>query len=156
MAKLEWNSKEDWDANKGEFALLPTDDYKLEVVKVEEKSQNKYMSEEMEDVVNVTLEVISFKDGGEVLDSNGAPVGEKLVFFTIRPKSMGWMRDGTPSKSRAFVAQAIGVGTDESLSLDSWEDLLGKIVYAEIVEYEKKSGGGKANKISRIVAPPRN
>lgn len=152
-----FSSKEDWEKEKAlsEFSLLPQDDYKLEVAEINEEQQTKYMSTELEDVVKVKLKILSFKDGGQAVDENGDDATDRLAFFTITPKSAGWRMDGTPSKTRAFVTQAMGVDVNEEVKLDKWEDLLGKIVYAEIIQYERKNGG-KGNKISRIVAPPRD
>ena len=48
---ITFSSKKQLDEQKQEFPLLPAEDYRLKIVNVEETTQNKYQSEEIEDIV---------------------------------------------------------------------------------------------------------
>jgi len=143
------------------YTLLPHEDYKINIVEVKEDRQPKYKAVpdengvvEQEDIVNVSFEIISYKDGGEAKDEEDEPAKGRKVFFTGRPKSMGYMRDGTPAKTRCLVAYATEQDVDEEMVLDSWQDLVGKTIYAEIIQKENTKGK-TTNRIARFVLPPR-
>ena len=130
-------SKENWDKEKPSFPILPHQEYELIIEKVEEDKQNKYMAKPdkngqipQEDIINVLLEIVAYRDGGSPEDEEGGDARGRKVFFTGRPNSMGWMQDGTPSKTRCFVAYGLRKDIDSDLDWE-WEDLVGKTIYAE-------------------------
>lgn len=145
-------SKKTLDEQKQDFTLLPADDYLLKIVNVEEKKQRKYQSEEMEDIVNVKLEILSFKDGEQAKDIEGENANGRFVFFTGRPDSFGFQSDGTPARTRCLVAYATGQDIFGDIDLESWEQLLGKEMSAEIIQKQNTKGETK-NRISRFLAP---
>jgi hypothetical protein len=153
---INFKSKSDLDSDKTKFALLKSDDYELIVTGIEKGTQLKYMSkDEEEDIVNITFDVGGLRDGGEPKDDeDNSAIGRK-VFFTARPNSIGFMRDGTPAKTRQFVAYALGVeNIEDDFELEEWEELAGNTVYAEIVQYTNQKGK-KSNKIVRFLKPPK-
>ena len=158
---MKFKSKQQLD-EETHFALLLQDDYELIITKVEPDTRDKYQAKPdkdgkipQEEIVNITLEVIGFKDGKPTTDEEGGDAGGRNVFFTFRPQAMGYSEGGTiPSKSRSFLAFATGQEVDNELELENYEALVGKTIYAEIVQYTN-SRGKKRNKISRILPPPR-
>jgi hypothetical protein len=155
-----FKSKKELDEEQ-KFPLLPQDDYELIVVKMTHAVRDKYMAKPdkegkipSEEIANVILEVVACKDGSSPQDEEGENAAGRKVFFTIRKDSMGFMRDGTPSKTRCFIAFATGQDVLEEINLENWEDLIGKTIYAEIVQYQNQKGQTR-NKISRILPPPK-
>ena len=144
-----------------QFVLLPHEDYKLGITKVKEDTQDKYnkpLDEDnlviQEEVINVELEVLCYKDGGESKDEEDNPSKGRKVFFTGRPNSMGFMKDGTPAKTRCLVAYSTGQDVSEEMELEKWSQLIGKTIYAEIIQKENQKGQ-TVNRIARFVLPPR-
>lgn len=157
---MRFDSKEELD-EKQKFSLLPQDDYELIIVGLEPATRDKYMAKPnkdgsipKEEIINVTLEVIACKDGEGAFDEEGNSAVGRKVFFTIRKDSMGFTTAGIPSKSRSFVANATNQDVNGSIELKNWEDLNGKTIYAEIVQY-KNTKGQLRNKIERIVSSPK-
>lgn len=168
---MDWKSKQQLDEEQ-KFSLLPQDDYELMIwgcrfgdnqlegeLKIEKR--DKYLAKPdkegkmpQEENINVILKIIACKDGSEALDEEGKPAKDRIVFFQVRPESMSFTTAGVPSKSRALVAAATGQDVNGSLELADWNDLIGKIVYAEIIQYSNQKGQLR-NKISRIVSPPK-
>lgn len=156
---MEFPSKKEFNENT-QFALLPSDDYELIIVELKEEKQDKYMAKPdketgekpQEDVLKVKLEVVGFKDGAKATDEAGEDATGKNVFFTGRPASMGWQQDGTPSKTRCILAYATGQGIDDKLNIEDWQDLVGKTVFAEIIQKANQKGK-KTNRISRFITP---
>jgi len=157
---MQFKSKEQLDEEQ-KFSLLLQDDYELIVTNLEPAIRDKYMAKAdkdgkipQEEIINVTLEVVACKDGSAVVDEEGKEAQGRKVFFTIRPESMGFKREGTPSKSRSFVAFATGQDVNGALDLADWNDLIGKTLYAEVVQYKNQKGQIR-NKIERFVNPPK-
>ena len=149
---MKFPSKKTLDEQKQEFTLLPADDYKLKIVEVKEEKQNKYQSEEIEDIVNITLDVISFKDGETAKDIEDEDATGRKIFFTARPESIGFQSDGTPAKTRCLVAYTTGQDIFDELVLDKWEDIVGKEITAEIIQKQNLKGE-KKNRIARFLSP---
>ena len=153
---MEFLSHEELDASRPKFALLPHNDYKLTIAKLEEKTQDRYQPKEgqtsTEDVVNFTLEVVELRDGGTATDDEDKDATNKKVFFTGRPESMGFMKDGTPAKLRQLIAYTTGQDVEGGLEIEAWEQLLGKTVYAEIIQKPNQKGE-KKNRITRFLLP---
>ena len=147
-------SKKMLDENKPKFPLLPQDDYILKVEKIEFVMQKKYESNEEEKAVNITFDIVSFRDGEPAKDVDGGDTSKRKMFLTSRYDEennigLGFMTDGTPSKLRQFIAYTTGQDVLEDLVWE-WEDLKGKTVIAEITQYLNQKGE-KSNKISRFI-----
>lgn len=158
---MNWKSKQQLDEEQ-KWSLLPVDDYELIVVKLEPAIRDKYMAKpdkdgkiEQEHIINAMLEVVACKDGGKALDEKGESAAGRKVFFTLREDSMGFTNAGVPSKTRSFVAAATGQDVLGSMDLADWNDLIGKTIYAEVVQYKNQKGQLR-NKIERIVNPPKS
>lgn len=152
---MQFPSKQQLDSSKKTFTILPHDDYELVISKIEPKTQQKYQKpDETEDVVNMTLEVQALRDGSEPFDIKGESAVDRKVFFTLRPNSLGYKQDGTPSKSRELLAYSTGQDIDSELGIENWEVLLGKTVYAEVGKKQNSKGEDK-NIILRFLLPPK-
>jgi len=154
---MQFKSKSVIESERKSFTPLVADDYELIVVKVEPGQQAKFNATPdetgkipMENIINIQLEVVAFKDGDPAVDMAGAPAHGRKLFFTCRPESMGFLKDGSPSKSRALVAYATGQSVEDDLNLGSWNDLIGKTVYAEVIAHTSQKGN-KGNKIARFL-----
>ena len=132
-----------------QFVLLPPEDYELKIVEAQEEKEDTYGLGR-----TFVLEVVCYKDGGESKDEEDNPSKGRKLFFTGRPNSMGYMRDGTPSKTRCLVAYSTGQDIDEKMELEKWSQLIGKTIYAEIIQKENQKGQ-TVNRIARFVLPPR-
>lgn len=157
---MQFKSKKQLD-EENSFALLPNDDYELRIVKIEEATQDKYKAVPDKDgfipqepIIKISLDIVAYKDGAPVKDDEGKDATGSTIFFTGRPESMGFMQDGTPSKTRCLIAYATGQAVEDELTLESWEQLLDKNVFAEIIKYTTGKGA-KRNKISRFITPRR-
>jgi len=157
-----FKSKKSLDEERN-YSLLPQDDYELIISKVEPDIQPKFNAKPdkktgeipQEEIVNIILEVMNCKDGSDPIDEEGKDARGRKVFFTARPGSSGFMKDGTPSKTRSLVAYALGKDVEEDLEFENWENLLEKVVYAEIIQ-KTNTKGFKKNVISRFVLPPKD
>ncbi len=148
---MNFPSKQQIDDEKPKFPLLVEEDYNLKIVEVKEERQTKYQSNDEEEVVNITFEILSYKDGTESKDVDGGSTKDRKIFFTGRPGSMGFMRDGTPAKLRSLVAIAMGQDVLEEIDLDAWQQLLGKEVSAQISQYIPEGKTERKNKIVRFI-----
>ena len=152
-------SKEQLDEER-QGVLLPAGDYELLITDFKEDTQDKYMAKAdeegmipKENIVRFTFEIRGTRDGDPALSRDGEDATGKKLIFTARPDSMGFMRDGTPAKSRQLVANALGKEVNEEFEFE-WEDLIGKTIYAEVVEH-KTQRGTDTNKIVRFLRPPK-
>ncbi len=148
---MKFPSKKTIDSERKKFTLLPADDYLLEISEVKVGTQQKYKSTEQEEVVNFTFNIISFADGSEATDIEGKSAINRKVFYTGRPDHLGFMKDGTASKFRCLIAYTTKQDIFEELVLENWEDLLGKQIKAEIVQYMPEGNPEKKNKIVRFL-----
>jgi len=151
-----FGSKSELDNKKTPFSLLPAEDYQLVITELEERTQPKYMKlDEMEDVINFTLEIVGFKDGERAVDVDGKIANGRKLWFTARPNSIGFTQAGIPSITRQFVGYALGLDDIEAdFELEDWNSLIGKTVYAEVIT-KTSATGKKVNKIARFLKPPR-
>lgn len=144
-------SKKQLDAQRPKFALLPQDDYNLEIAEANKEIQNdKYTGENVE-IVNIIFRIISLKDGSRALDEEMKPTDKRKVFFTARPTVIGFNQAGNASITRQFIAYTTGQDLFEELKVD-WNDMVGRTVSAEIVQYINQKGV-KSNKIGRFLPP---
>lgn len=151
-----FKSKKTLDEERPTFALLPNDDYELIITDCKPNERPKYMKpDQIEQIVDFTLEVIGTRDGTTARDIEEKDASGRKVFFTARPENIGFQRDGTPSKTRTLVAYAFGKDVNDEFEIEAWEQLLGKTIFAEIVQYTNAKGN-KRNKISRLLLPPKN
>lgn len=145
------------DDNRPKFPLLPTDEYILEVEKIDFETGKKFHSQEEEEKVNITFKIVSFRDGADAVDVDGKPIDEKRrMFLSARYDEelnigLGFMTDGTPSKLRQFISCLTGQNVLDDLVWD-WDKLIGKEVPVQIDQYDKESGE-RGNKISRFIPP---
>lgn len=153
---MEFPSKTSLDKEKKGFNLLPADDYQFIIQKYEERTQPKYLKpNETEDVINFTLEITGFKDGEPAVDEKGEPANGRKMWFTARPGSIGFTQAGIPSITRQFIGYALGLDDiEKDFELISWEELLGKTVYGEVIT-KSNTKGQKVNRISRFLKAPR-
>ena len=145
-------SKRTLDENRLKFPLLPQDDYLLKIAELKEEMQENYDKTGEEEIVNITFNILSLKDGGEVVDIDGNLANNRKIWFTARPQSLGFMQDGTASRTRAFIAYATGQDIFEDMTLDNWQSLAGKTIAAELILYLDKQGN-KRNKVGRFLPP---
>jgi hypothetical protein len=137
---MKFESKKELDSKKN-YTLYPADEYKLRVIEIKEDTQKKYQSEELEEIVNIKLEIVSFRDGASARDNKGQDLKGLTIYFTARPSSVGFTKAGIPSKTRQLVAYTLGMGdiTDE-INFEAWEQLLGKEVDAKIIVKQNTKG----------------
>lgn len=152
----EYGSKREMEEERPEFAALPDNIYRLNITKVERQKKKKYGTEEMEDVMTFTFDIVSLGSGEEAKDVDGASVKNRKMFFDGKKNkegewSMGFSEGGTvPSRLRALTAHALGLDVDGKITFESWEQFLGKTVNAFIVKYKNKKGEVK-NKIDKFL-----
>lgn len=131
-----------------DFKLLPADDYIVEVTQVTEQPNKK-------DIFNpdrtflgleVRFKPISFSNGDELVDEDGADL-------TFKPMFIDWLdteRVGLKpqaSKSRKFFAAALGLAVEDRITLSDFQDLVGKrLVVVVITKANQK--GVRQNRIS--------
>lgn len=133
---LIFESKEEFEARRGsDFVLLPEDDYIVEVKEIEVKHDvpNKFNPEEQPgDRWTVKLRAISFSNGDDLVDVDGNPPdGERLFFTFLDPKRKGLVP--RPSKTRRFIAAALGQNIEERIELDDINDLVGKRLNVTVI-----------------------
>lgn len=131
-----FESKDEFEARRGsDFTLLPEDDYIVEVKEIEVKHDvpNQFKPDEKPgDRWNVRLRVISFSNGDDLVDVDGNPPdGERLFFAFLDPARRGLVP--RPSKTRKFLAAALGVNVEDRIELNSLEDLIGKRMNVTII-----------------------
>jgi len=156
---MKYKSKEQLD-KETKFPLLTHDDYNLVIAEITMETQNKYMAKPdektgitpQEKIVKVVFEVLSYKDGSIAYNEDKEDAKGAKVFFTGRPESMGFMKDGTPSKTRCLIAYSTGQDVNGELELESWESLIGKTIFAEI-GLHTTGKGQKRNKVLRLISP---
>jgi len=152
---ITFKSKKQINEDRPKLSLLVHDDYELIITEVLEKEQPKFNKpDEIEEVISVQLEIVAFKDGEKAQDVDGGDATGRRVFFTGRPSSMGFTQAGVASITRQLVAHATNQPIDEELYLDDWQDLVGKTIFAEIIQYDN-SKGERRNKISRFLPSKR-
>ncbi len=158
--KMKFKSKEQIDTERPQYTLLPHEDYGLIISDIKYDKRKKYQSQDEENTINFTFNIVGLRDGGEAVDVEGNEAIDRKIFFTgsqdIKTKEwrMGFQKDGTPSKLRQLVAYATNQEVEGELELKEWEELLGETIYAEIVSYTNQKGQ-KSNKISRFLLPPK-
>lgn len=138
------------------FPVLPADEYQFKIAEYAETKKAKYLEpEKMEDVVTFTLEIVGFKDGQPAVDSEGGQANGRKMWFDFKPSTLGFTKAGLPAISRAFLGYALGVDDlEQDFELENYSDLVGKIVYAEVIT-KSNLQNRKVNKIARFVKAPR-
>lgn len=147
--KIKSESKEELDKNMDDFSLIKADDYLVTVEDIEEKEQKKYQSDETEQVLQVQLNIEETRDGGQPVDVEGNDASDRKLFFFARVESLGFQRDGTPSKARQFIWRTANKDVNEAFTLEETDELIGREVYASVLETTNNKGE-KRNKISRF------
>ena len=152
--KIQTPSKEELDNQMDDFTLIKADDYLVTVEEIEEKEQQKYQSEETEQVLQVKLNIEETRDGDQPVDVEGNDATDRKLFFFARVESLGFQRDGTPSKARQFLARTANRDVNDEIVIEDTQDLVGRKIYASVLE-TTNSKGEERNKISRF-APVKN
>lgn len=147
--KIESPSKEELEKDMNDYTLIRADDYLVTVEEIEVKEQQKYQSEETEQVLQVQLNIEETRDGDQPVDVEGNDATNRKLFFFARIESLGFQRDGTPSKARQFIWRTANKDVNEGFTLEDTNDLLGREVYASVLE-TTNSKGEERNKISRF------
>lgn len=155
---MKFPSKKTFDETT-QFSLLPADDYEVIISEVKEETQNKYKAVPdengiipQEQVVRCVFSIVNFKDGTPAKDDDGNDAKNRKLFFTGRPKSIGWKTSGEPAKTRCLIAYATGQKIDDALELNDWQDLVGKTLFVEVIQGQNLKGK-KINKITRLILP---
>ena len=128
-------------AGGGDFALMPEDLYVVEVIRRTNKDglalpdtvmqPNPYNKTEEfpggkpRPVLNVALKAISFANGDELVDENGDVPNRDVLFFAFLDTEKVGLKP-RPSNFRKFITAANGLKAEESVNIDSWDDLVGK------------------------------
>lgn len=152
---------------RNDFPLLPQDDYRLVVENVEPRREiNKFYVEPVEgekpkknqkreiEIVNITFNIVSLKDGSPAYDVKGNSTSARKMWFKAKPEAIGFMADGTPSKTRCLIAYLTNADIYGELRYNDWKDFIGEEINAEIMQ--KPIGiDKKINVITRFLPPKR-
>lgn len=141
-------SAEEYEDQKGEgFTLLPADDYIVEVkqVNIQKDKQDIFNEDRRFDQLEVRFRVVSFANGDALLDEDGEDVNDERLFFDwLDPSRVGLLPQ--PAKARKFFAYATGVGLEDRIDINDFQDLVGKRLLAVAIIKPNKKGERK-NKI---------
>ena len=133
-------SEEELQAGGSDFTLLPEDIYVVEVTPKKLKDVNTPVTVEQPNpynkteafpggvprpVLQVAMKVISFANGDPLFDDNGDEVTDERYFFGFLDTTKVGLKP-QPSGFRKFLAAAFGKKVEESINIDSWEELVGK------------------------------
>ena len=146
-------SGEELAKQKGDFQLLPEDEYVLEVKEIAiNKDQRNPYNDEVRDTLTVKFAPIKFADGQELVDTEGNDVkDDKLVFDFIDPTKIGMKPQ--PSKARKFFTACLGVAVGSGFNIDDYGDLIGSRVIGSIVVKNHPEKGDQ-NKVTSYRARP--
>lgn len=141
MAGVYIPSEDELAAGGGDWALMPEDLYVVEVIKRTDKNglqtpdtveqPNPYNKTEdfpggvPRPVLNVVMKAISFANGDELVDENGDVPKDAPLFFAFLDTTKVGLKP-RPSNFRKFITAANGLKAEESVNIDSWDDLVGK------------------------------
>jgi hypothetical protein len=142
MSALIFESAEELESLRGEFKLVPEEEYILEVREIEiQKDKTSQFNPTPHDEWLVRFTVISFGDGTPAYYEDGSEpeAGQTIRLTTfIDPTKKGMVP--RPSKARKFLTAALGLPTESRIELDSVEDLIGKRLIGRVIH--KKDGKG--------------
>jgi hypothetical protein len=139
----------------GEYKLLPEDQYKFEVAKIEVKpDQRNPYNGEVRDTLTVQLRPISFADGSPVvdIDGNDAPA-DKLIWDFIDPTKVGMKPQ--PSKARKFFTACLDLPVGSGFDLDDYQDLIGARLLGTLVIKGATADKPEQNKVTDYRALPK-
>jgi hypothetical protein len=132
-------SEEELEARGGDskFSLMGEDNYLVEVKELKvEKRPNPYDNGKLRDTAMVKLTVISFENGEPLYDADGNDTNDRIFFDFIEVEKLGMKP--RPSKARKFIAACMNQPVAAAITLDDWQDLVGKRIIAHAVI--KKNG----------------
>lgn len=134
-------SEDELAAQGGDFALMPEDLYVAEVIARKDKNgletpdtvmqANPYNKTEAHPngeprpVLNVVMKAISFATGEPLVDENGDEPKQDVLFFAFLDTTKVGLKP-RPSNFRKFITAAYGQKPEASMSIDSWDELVGK------------------------------
>lgn len=124
------------DSGSGDFGLLASDDYILEVDRWEERPTpiGQYNSDPNKKTIWFFMHPVGFADDpeAELVDDEGNPVHpDKGVIFFYDPDRLGLLPQ--IARSRKFLAAALNVPVEDEISFDGYDDLVGKQVIGSII-----------------------
>ena len=127
-------SQEEYDSQGEQRTLMPEDDYLLEVKELSIKKDQpnpydrteEYPNGKPRDTAFVKFAVISFADGGPLVDKDDKPTSDRLFFDFLEIEKMGFSGAGKPSKARQFVAACLGQDPRLAIEFGDWQELVGK------------------------------
>lgn len=127
------------------------EDYRARILTIEEVTKPNYDGK-IQDFLTVKFSIESFKDGGALEDTAGAPVDPgRWIWKDIDVKRMGFKQDGTASISRQFFLAANGIADlNERIPDGDTADLIDREVILSLIVYNKKTTGALANRINAI------
>ena len=132
----------------GDFALLPADEYVVEVkeIEVQPDQKNPYTGD-IRDTLKVKFRPIKFADGSPLVDEEGDDVSDdKLLFDFPDPSKVGMKPQ--PSKFRKFMTAALGLDLKAGFSIDDWDELVGKRMLATVVIKDETENSPRKNRIT--------
>lgn len=132
-----FKSEEELESQRGDFTLLPEEQYIAEVLggeqdgpKVVRQANPFDKTEEFpngkpRDVLNIRLRPVSFLNGDELVDEEGNDPGGDRKFFAFLDLTKTGLKP-QPSKTRKFVAACYQQPITQELNVGSWDELVGK------------------------------
>ena len=142
--------------SQSDFSLFPADDYILEVSEVNIQKDKVDIFDKPKpgqpqrtyDGLEVRFRIISFANGDELVDENGADIPEArnpLFFDWFDPERVGLKPQ--PAKARKFFAFSTGVELEDRIDIEDFQELVGKRLIGVVVI--KTSGAGvRRNKVT--------
>lgn len=140
---------------QSDFSLFPADDYILEVSEVNIQKDKVDIFDKPKpgqpqrtyDGLEVRFRIISFANGDELVDENGADIPEArnpLFFDWFDPERVGLKPQ--PAKARKFFAYATGVELEDRIDIEDFADLVGKRLIGVVV-VKTSAAGIRRNKV---------
>ncbi len=150
-------SESEYQENRGsDFSLFPADDYILQVLSVTEQPGKVDIFHKPTDAqptrvytgLEVRFTVISFANGDELADEDGADIPEArtpLFFDWFDPSRTGLKPQ--PAKARKFFAYAMGKELEDRIDIEDWSELVGKRLIGGVI-IKANGQGVRRNKIT--------
>ena len=149
---LNFQSKEEYDESAPSFTPFPADMYVVEVIEADLVEQLKYQSTEMAMFLKLRFTVQSLASGQTLVDLDGKTIeaGNRMLFTDLNTESLGFKRNGDPSKARACIAAILGYEPTDKFVLKDVADLEGKKCRVMVDVYTNQKGN-KGNKIAKFL-----
>lgn len=118
------------------YPVLAEDEYLATILGIEIKKDvlNRFAKEgepAVHDMLIVKMETNSFANGDDLVDEDGEELDQPVRFQAmLDPKKVGMVPQ--PSKTRKFMAAALGQPVGQQIKIDSWDELIGKTLIASL------------------------